>query len=86
MSEIKKIQLNACLIVEGIAFEIITSDGQIKLIATDLDNPNYKASFVLWEHELILSVSSFREKNREQALFNSICINKALLIDEVKNA
>ena len=77
---------NACIIVEGIAFEITNDNNIKKILASDIYNPNYKASFVLRNHDLILSVSSFREKEREQVLLEAVHINSSILIDEVQNA
>ncbi|MCL2578095.1 MAG: hypothetical protein FWE27_08620 [Defluviitaleaceae bacterium] len=63
MTEVNPIHLNACLIVAGIAFEISKKSNAKKIIlAVDLDNPSYKASFIVHGRELILSVSSFRDK------------------------
>ena len=84
MTEINPILLNACLIIEGIAFEI--SSDKRKILVTDLNNPNHKASFVFRENDLILSVSSFRENSREKAMIEAVHINAELLLDEVRNA
>lgn len=80
------ILLNACLIVDGIAFEAKTMESQKRLLATDLTCPNYKASFVVRGREFVLSVSSFHKPDREKALLEAINLNNALLLDEVNNA
>ncbi|MCL1877548.1 MAG: hypothetical protein FWF80_01690 [Defluviitaleaceae bacterium] len=80
-----QISLNAHTIVEGIAFEVINDKNTNKILASDLLNPSYKASFVVRGGDLILSVSSFREHTREQALHDAIRINARMLIDEVQN-
>ena len=77
------ILLNACLIIEGIAFEVEKTEGINKLLATDLENSGYKASFVLRGQHLDLSVSSFRDPIRELHLLEAVKINNTLLIDEV---
>ncbi|MCL2378590.1 MAG: hypothetical protein FWC77_05635 [Defluviitaleaceae bacterium] len=86
MVDTHQIMMNAHTIVEGIAFEIVGDTGTRKVLASDLHNPSYKASFVVRGQELVLSVSSFREKSREQALNNAIRINSRMLLDEVYNA
>jgi hypothetical protein len=86
MADINPILSNACAIVEGIAFEVIKDKTPIRLLATDLDDPNNIASFIIRERDLILSVSSFREPSREQSLMDAIRINAALLRDEVQYA
>ena len=86
MSDISPILLDACVIVDGIAFEAVNIDNQKKLLATDLTHPTYKASFVVRGNEVILSVSSFQEHDREKALLEAVHINNALLLDEVANA
>jgi len=48
-----------------------------------LQNTDNKASFIVRGHELVLSVSSFREQAREQALSDAVRINSHMLIDEV---
>jgi len=83
---INDIQIDACLIIDGIAFEAIKDKGINRVIATDLSNPSNKASFVIRGQDLILSVSSFREQARERALLEAVRINNALLIDEVQCA
>jgi hypothetical protein len=80
------ISKNACLIVEGIAFEVASGTEKTMLSATDLSNLNYKASFAIRGREFVLSVSSFREKEREQAMLEAVRINSALLLDEVQCA
>jgi hypothetical protein len=82
MPSIDEIQKNASLIIEGIAFEEIKNEK--KILAIDLNNTSYKASFVVRGQDLILSVSSFREKTREQAMLEAVRINNELLIDEVQ--
>jgi len=80
------IMANACTIIDGIAFEVVTDNGVKKLLANDLYNPNYKASFAVIGGNLVLSVSSFREQVREQAMLDAVRINGSLLLDEVQNA
>ena len=41
------IVMNACAIVENIAFEVISNMESKKILASDFDNPSYKASFVV---------------------------------------
>ena len=86
MVEIEPLLLSACVIIDGIAFEVVNDMETKKLFATDLLDLSNKASFVIRGQELVLSVSSFCEKSREQALLEAISINYMLLIDEVKNA
>ena len=86
MTDISPILLNACIIVDGIAFEAVRIENRAKLLATDLTHPNHKASFVVRGKQLVLSVSSFQEHHREKALLEAIHINNALLLDEVTNA
>ena len=78
--------MNANVIIEGIAFEAMVDAGTKKILASDLYNQNHKASFIVRGQELVLSVSSFREQEREQALMEATKINSRLLIDEVFNA
>jgi len=78
--------MNACAIVEGIAFEVASNLGNSIILASDLYNPAYKASFVVRGRDIVLSVSSFREASREFALMEAVRINNALLIDEVHSA
>ena len=59
------------------------TEGINKLLATDLENSGYKASFVLRGQHLDLSVSSFRDPIRELHLLEAVKINNTLLIDEV---
>jgi hypothetical protein len=47
MPNVNDIQLTACLIIEGIAFEAVKDTGVKRVIATDLNNPSHKASFVV---------------------------------------
>ena len=84
MAEIKPIYINACLIVEGIAFLVDRNEN--KQLAIDTENEKQKASFTIRGHDLILSVSSFHEKEREQVMMEAVKINNALLIDEVQCA
>ena len=86
MADISHILMNACVIVDGIAFEATKIEGQRRLLATDLTRINYKASFILRGREFVLSVSSFQELDREKALLEAVHINNALLLDEVANA
>jgi hypothetical protein len=86
MSHIDSICVNAFIIVEGVAFEVIKNDGIIKIIATDLENPENKASFIKRGHDLIMSASSFREHAREQALLDAVRINNNLLTNGVDYA
>jgi len=87
MEDVNKIAMNAHAIIDGIAFEIVNDMvGAIKILASDLYNPTYKASFVVRGDELVLSVSSFREHGREQALIEATRINSRLLVDEVQSA
>jgi len=85
MESANQIMINAPIIIEGIAFDVV-SDTAKKLLARDLYNPNNKASFVVRGQELVLSVSSFCDKSREQALSDAIRINTRMLVDEVQNA
>ena len=68
MPDISPILLDACAIVDGIAFEAVKINSQKRLLATDLTHPKYKASFVVRGREFVLSVSSFHEQSRERAL------------------
>jgi len=86
MVEINQIIMNANVIIEGIAFEVINENGIKKILASDLYNPSYRASFVVRGQELILSVSSFREYAREQVLSEAIRINSHLLLSEAQDA
>ena len=86
MVDIATILLKACVIVNGIAFEVTKADGHPKLLATDVNRPECRASFAVRAGDFILSVSSFKEPEREAALMNAIRINNVLLMDEVKNA
>jgi len=83
---LSQIEMNACTVVEGIAFEVANKIGTKTILAHDLYNTSNKASFTVRGHELVLSVSSFREPSREQALMEAVRINSPLLIDEVYNA
>jgi len=86
MLDINPVAMNACTIVEGIAFEVIDDIKTKKILASDLHNPSYKASFIVRGRDLVLSVSSFREQSREQALMEAIRINSPMLIEEVRSA
>jgi len=81
-----EIIMNAQVIIEGIAFEVVEESGMKKILASDLQNPDYRASFVIHGNDLVMSVSSFRENEREQALIEAISINSHLLMDEVQSA
>jgi len=76
--------INACLVVDGISFEVINDTVTNKLLATDLTNLSNKASLIVREGELVLSVSSFRNEERERALLEAAKINRAYLLDVEK--
>ena len=86
MTDISPVLLASCVIVDGIAFEVVKADNQNRLLATDLTCPEHKASFIVRGRELVLSVSSFQRRDREKSLLEAIRINTALLLDEVNNA
>lgn len=78
--------MNADVIIEGIAFKALVDKNSKRILANDLYNPNYKASFVAQNNELLMSASSFREEKREHALIEAVKINQHLLIETVLNA
>jgi len=86
MADNSAIIANACVIIEGIAFEVVNNSETKVILASDLYNSDYKASFIVHERDIVLSVSSFREQLREQALMEAVRINNHLLVDEVLNA
>jgi len=47
MVGVNKIVMNAQVIIDGIAFEVVNDTGAKRILASDLHNPNYKASFVV---------------------------------------
>ena len=86
MTDIQNVIEKAFLIIDGIAFETAINDEPKKILVTDLNNPIYRASFVMQQGEFTLSVSSFKRDEREQAMLDAVRINHALLIDEVRSA
>jgi len=82
----EKTIMNASVIVDGIAFEVSDDGNRKKIIAKDLQNPAHRASFCVQGNCLVMSVSSFREPEREQALIDAVRINSRLLMDEVHSA
>ena len=68
----EELQANACVIVDGLAFEVVEYNEQPRLMATDIKNPDYKAVFCIRDNTLCMSVSSFRSASREQDLLQAI--------------
>jgi len=83
MLDVNPTLINACLVIEGIAFEVVKNSDEKRIFVTDINNPCHRASFVVRGRDLVLSVSSFREKPREKAMLEAVRINNALLLDEV---
>ena len=83
---VDELQANACVIVDSLAFEVVTYNEQPRLLVTDVSKPDFKAMFYVRDNALYMSVSSFRSAGREQELLQAVRINERLLVDEVQNA
>lgn len=87
MSDIENIINRACIIVNGIAFEVIECVGHsLMILATDLDKPENRASFTKAGNNFILSASSFKDNKRECILLDAVNRNTELLMEEMVNA
>ena len=82
----EELQTRACVIVDGLAFEVVAYNEQPRLMVTDMSKPDYKAMFYMRDNALYMSVSSFRSASRERDLLQAVRINERLLVDEVQNA
>ena len=83
---VDELQKNACVIVDNLAFEVVTYNEQPRLLVTDISKPDFKAMLYVRDNALYMSVSSFRSTRRELELLQAVRINERLLVDEVRNA
>jgi len=84
MKTVEKIENNAYIIVDNIAFEIIRGPKD-KIFVTDLNELENRASFIEINEALVLASSSFnsiREENLNRILKN----NEKRLLEGLKDA
>jgi len=85
MDPIGKIEDQAYIIVDGIAFEIIRGPKN-KVFVTDLDDLRNRASFIEINGVLTLASSSFKTGARENNLNNAVKNNEKRLLEGLINA
>lgn len=85
MTSVKNIENKAYIIVDGMAFEII-SGPKNKILVTDLNDLKNKASFTEINGSLALVSSSFKDIIREENLNRIVNNNEKRLLEGLKNA
>lgn len=76
----------AFLVVDSIAFEIVVAGQQVRILATDARNPQFKATYIERSGGLQSSASSFVDEARELALNAAVINNRDYLMEELRNA
>ena len=85
METVGKIEDNAYIIVDNIAFEIIRGPKD-KIFVTDLHDLQNRASFIEINNALILASSSFGNSMRESSLNRAVKNNEKRLLEGLKDA
>jgi len=80
-----KIETEAYIIVDNMAFEIIRGPKN-KIFVTDLNDLENRANFIEINDSLILASSSFKNNIREKSLNRAVKNNELRLLEGLKNA